>query len=42
MEQIAQNMYLPYDEDLDIIVQHDDFLDKEFIKVKDLPKENYL
>ena len=32
---IAQNMYLPYDEDLDIIVQHDDFLDKEFIKVKD-------
>ena len=33
-------MYLPYDEDLDIIVQHDDFLDKEFIKVKDLPKEN--
>lgn len=37
---IAQNMYLPYDEDLDIIVQHDDFLDKEFIKVKDLPKEN--
>ena len=37
---IAQNMYLPYDEDLDIIVQHDDFLDKEFIKVKDLTKEN--
>ena len=37
---IAQNMYLPYDEELDIIVQHDDFLDKEFIKVKDLPKEN--
>lgn len=37
---IAQNMYLPYDEGLDIIVQHDDFLDKEFIKVKDLPKEN--
>ena len=37
---IARNMYLPYDEELDIIVQHDDFLDKEFIKVKDLPKEN--
>ena len=33
-------MYLPYDEELDIIVQHDDFLDKEFIKVKDLPKCN--
>ena len=37
---IASKMYLPYDEELDIIVQHDDFLDKEFIKVKDLPKEN--
>ena len=38
--EISKNMYLPYDEELDIIVQHDDFLDKEFIKVKDLPKEN--
>ncbi len=37
---IASKMYLPYDEELDIIVQHDDFLDKEFIKVADLPKEN--
>ena len=33
-------MYLPYDEELDIIVQHDDFLDKELIKLEDLPKEN--
>lgn len=37
---ISSKMYLPYDEELDIIVQHDDFLDKEFIKVADLPKEN--
>lgn len=37
---IASKMYLPYDNDLDIIVQHDDFLDKELIKVKELPKEN--
>lgn len=37
---IAKKMYLPYDKELDIIVQHDDFLDKEFIKVDDLTKEN--
>ncbi|MGL5346209.1 MAG: glycoside hydrolase family 65 protein [Peptostreptococcaceae bacterium] len=37
---IANRMYLPYDKELDIMVQHDDFLDKEFIKVADLPKEN--
>ena len=37
---IAENMYLPYDNDLDIIVQQDNFLDKDFIEVKDLPKEN--
>lgn len=37
---IAKKMYLPYDKELDIIVQHDDFLDKEFIKVAELPKEN--
>lgn len=37
---IANKMYLPYDEELNIIVQHDDFLDKEFIKVSDLHKEN--
>lgn len=37
---IANKMYLPYDEELNIIVQHDDFLDKEFIKVSNLPKEN--
>lgn len=37
---IAQNMYLPYDKDLDIFVQHDTYLDKEFIKVNELPKEH--
>ena len=37
---IAKNMYLPYDNDLGIIVQQDNFLDKDFIEVKDLPKEN--
>ncbi|MGO1044418.1 glycoside hydrolase family 65 protein [Clostridioides difficile] len=37
---ISNKMYLPYDEDLQIIVQNDNFLDKEFIEVKDLPKEN--
>lgn len=37
---IVSKMYLPYDKELDIIVQHDDFLDKELIKVADLPKEN--
>ena len=33
-------MYLPYDKDLDIIVQQDNFLDKDLIEVKDLPREN--
>ncbi|MCC0658659.1 glycoside hydrolase family 65 protein [Clostridioides sp. ZZV14-6154] len=37
---ISKKMYLPYDEELQIIVQNDNFLDKEFIEVKDLPKEN--
>ncbi|RDY28072.1 glycoside hydrolase family 65 protein [Romboutsia weinsteinii] len=37
---IAQKMYLPYDKDLDIFVQHDTYLDKEFIKVNELSKEN--
>lgn len=37
---ISKKMYLPYDEELQIIVQNDNFLDKEFIEVKDLPEEN--
>ncbi|UWD46931.1 family 65 glycosyl hydrolase domain-containing protein [Clostridioides difficile] len=37
---ISKKMYLPYDEELQIIVQNDNFLDKEFIEVNDLPEEN--
>ncbi|MCC0733525.1 MULTISPECIES: glycoside hydrolase family 65 protein [unclassified Clostridioides] len=37
---ISKKMYLPYDEELQIIIQNDNFLDKEFIEVKDLSKEN--
>ncbi len=33
---VASKMYLPYDEKQKIFVQHDTFLDKEFILVKDL------
>ncbi len=33
---VASKMYLPYDQKLKIFVQHDTFLDKEFIAVKDL------
>lgn len=33
---IIDNMYYPYDKELDVFVQHDTFLDKELIKVKDL------
>ncbi|MFI3211576.1 MAG: family 65 glycosyl hydrolase domain-containing protein, partial [Peptostreptococcaceae bacterium] len=39
-DDISSKMYLPYDEELDIIVQHDNFLDKEFIEVKDLDKKD--
>ncbi|MEZ7089587.1 glycoside hydrolase family 65 protein [Clostridioides difficile] len=38
---ISNKMYLPYDEELQIIIQNDNFLDKEFVEVKDLPKENF-
>ena len=37
---IVKKMYLPYDKKLDIFVQHDGFLDKEFIKTKDLKPED--
>lgn len=36
---IADNIYLPADEELGIFVQHDGFLDKELLKVEDLPAE---
>ncbi len=35
---IIDNIYLPYDDELGIFVQHDTFLDKEIIKVEELDK----
>ncbi|MFT6322076.1 MAG: maltose phosphorylase, partial [Granulosicoccus sp.] len=39
-KKITDNIYLPHDEKLDVFVQHDGFLDKELIKVNDLPAED--
>jgi maltose phosphorylase len=36
-EHIMQNIYLPFDEQEQVYVQHDGFLDKELIPVNDLP-----
>lgn len=36
--EIADNMYLPEDQELGIFVQHDTFLDKDLTPVKDLPE----
>ncbi|MDO4911659.1 MAG: beta-phosphoglucomutase [Corynebacterium sp.] len=36
---IAENMYLPYDEELGIIVQDDSFLDKELKPVSEIPSD---
>lgn len=36
--EVAENMYFPYDEKLDVYLQQDGFLDKELIPVADLPK----
>lgn len=35
--EIAQNMYLPYEEELQIYVQHDTFMDKELKPVEAIP-----
>lgn len=35
---IVENMYLPYDENRQIFVQHDTFLDKDLMKVSELDK----
>ena len=35
-EDIIANMYFPYDEELDVFVQHDTFLDKDLMPVSDL------
>ncbi|MDR2832146.1 MAG: glycoside hydrolase family 65 protein [Streptococcaceae bacterium] len=37
---IADNMYLPFDDKKGIFVQHDTFLDKELMSVKDLDASN--
>ena len=39
-KEIADNMYLPYDEKLGVYVQHDTFLDKELRSVDTLSKED--
>lgn len=35
--EIAKNIYLPYDEDLGVFVQHDTFLDKDLVTVDAIP-----
>ncbi len=37
---IIERMYLPYDEELDIFVQHDNFLDKDLMPVSQLSKDD--
>ncbi|MGL4696089.1 glycoside hydrolase family 65 protein [Enterococcus larvae] len=39
-QDIAANMYFPYDEELDIFVQHDTFLDKELLPATALKAED--
>ncbi|MFD1471217.1 glycoside hydrolase family 65 protein [Companilactobacillus mishanensis] len=38
-QDIIDKMYLPYDKDLDIFVQHDGFLDKDLEPVSAIPKD---
>jgi len=38
-KEVADNMYFPFDEEHQIYLQQDGFLDKELITVKDLPKD---
>lgn len=38
-QDIVDKMYLPYDEDLGIFVQHDGFLDKDIEPVSSIPKD---
>ena len=38
--EISEKMYLPYDKELDVFVQHDTFLDKDLMKASDLPAED--
>ena len=38
--EISEKMYLPYDEDLGVFVQHDTFLDKDLMSASSLPEED--
>ncbi len=38
-KEVSKNMYLPYSKEYGVYMQQDNFLDKELIPVKDLPKE---
>jgi len=38
-KEVAENMYFPFDEERNIYLQQDGFLDKELITVSDLPKD---
>lgn len=38
-QDIVDNMYLPYDKDLNIFVQHDGFLDKDLKPVSEIPAD---
>ena len=38
--EISEKMYLPYDKELDIFVQHDTFLDKDLMPVSELSAED--
>lgn len=40
MREISENMYLPYDEELGIFVQHDTFLDKDLMPASALAAED--
>ncbi|WP_405384418.1 glycoside hydrolase family 65 protein [Maribacter sp. LLG6340-A2] len=37
-KKVADNMYFPYDKEHDVFLQQDGFLDKDLVKVNDLPK----
>lgn len=37
-KKVAKDMYFPFDEALQVYLQQDGFLDKEMVKVKDLPR----
>ncbi|TKD63632.1 glycoside hydrolase family 65 protein [Flavobacterium sp. ASW18X] len=37
-KKVAKDMYFPFDEDLQVYLQQDGFLDKEMVQVKDLPR----